>query len=647
MAWIKRSQHWIISLLFLIALLMISLKFGRFKKGQWEADIRNQIQELLVSKKSSLEKALYSRIYYTRGVAAFVSLKPDISNDEFETLAKEFIKDDSIISTMSLSRDGIINAIYPLEGHEAAIGLNLLTHPERKEIVERTIFTHETFLAGPVELVEGGIAFISYTPIFNATSQPSGRFWGLTDIVIKRDELFQEANISLIYRNLEFALRGEDGKGVNGEVFWGDANIFNREPVTVSIDLPNGEWILAAVPEAGWAFYDDQDIVLNTVLIVSSIIISILLLIILKSVDRIRKNARELRAIFHSMDSLIFELNEEGEYLKIAPTNLDLLVRAPNEMIGHKINDIFAPDLAKLFMDAIHKCLKTKEVVVIDYPLEIKGKEVWFVARISYKTEKTVIYNAIDVTKIKVAENNLKKSEEHLARLNDVKDRFFSIVAHDLRNPIGSFSSITDLLLDKSIETTPEENERLIKSLNTTADGLSDLLENLLSWAMAQQGKLEIVASSQSINHLCERVKLGQLTHAMVKKIKIINKADADHYAIYDESATSLILRNLISNAIKFSNPNSEIILSSELSIIDGTEFLLVHVTDSGTGMPDEIVKNIFSSDNEYKKHGTKNEKGSGLGLVLCREFAEMQGGKIWATSELGKGSTFTIALPV
>lgn len=643
----QRYQHWIISILFLALLLFGSLKYVNYKKGQWETDIRNQTLDILVAKKSSLEKALYSRIYYTRGVAAFVSLQPDISNSEFEHLAHEFIKNDTVIATMSLSRNCVINAVYPLEGHEEALGLDLLAHPQRREIVEKTIETHKTFLAGPVELVEGGIAFISYTPIFDATKNSAGVFWGLTDIVIMQDALFYEANIAPIYKNLDFALRGVDGKGEDGDVFWGKEEVFSRNPVTVNIDLPYGNWVLAAVPEVGWSFYNDQDVVLNTVLIMGSIIIAILLFIILKAMTRIRHDAREFKAIFKSLDTLIFELDPDGKYLKIAPTNLDLLVLPPEKVIGKKISEIFNKEQTKLFMEAIHRCLQTREVVVIDYPLEVNGKQMWFVARISYKSTKSVIYNAYDVTSIKEAENELKSSEERLIKLNAVKDRFFSIVAHDLRNPVSSFSSITELLLDDSIEKTPEEITRLVKSLNETADGLVDLLENLLSWAMAQQGQIEIIPESQSVKQVCKDVIATQTAHASMKKIKIKNRIDTDHYAVFDKSATRMILRNLISNALKFSNPNSEIIVSSELSLLDDKEFLLIHIKDSGTGIPADKIEQIFDNENEYNMHGTKNEKGSGLGLVLCREFTEMQGGKIWATSETSKGSTFTFSLPV
>ncbi|MFA9391077.1 MAG: ATP-binding protein [Prolixibacteraceae bacterium] len=647
MPYIKRYQHWLISLLFLMVLLWGSVRFSNFKKDQWEKDVRNQTLETLIAKKSSLEKALYSRIYYTRGVAAFVSLKPLITNEEFGHLAKEFIQNDSVISTMSLSRNCVINAIYPLEGHEAALGLDLLEHPERKEIVDQTIQSHKTFVAGPVELVEGGMAFISYTPIFDSRKDQSGSFWGLTDIVIKRDALFREAHIQATEKNLMFALRGYDGKGANGAVFWGDAAVFERQPVSITIELPYGNWVLAAVPQVGWTFYYDQDVVLSTILMISSIIISILLLILLKTTARIKSNAREFKAIFNSLDTLIIEFDSEGKYVKVAPTNLDLLVCPPEEILGKTLADIFEPEMAKLFLNAIRECLKTKKVVIIDYPMVIKGEPKWFVARISYKSEKTVIYNAYDVTNIKKAENELKESEEHLAKLNAIKDRFFSIIAHDLRNPVASFQSITELILEPSIPQTPQELKVLIKSLNTTSIGLGELLENLFSWALAQQSSIEIKPISQCLHEVCDRAIVSHQSHALLKKIQLQNMIDIDHYATFDLNATNIIFRNLISNAIKFSNPDSVITISSELTKVNNKEFLLIHVSDKGIGISAEKMAQLFNVEVNTTSNGTNKEKGSGLGLILCQEYAKMQGGQLQVKSELGKGSVFTFSLPV
>ncbi|MFK5854522.1 MAG: CHASE domain-containing protein [Bacteroidota bacterium] len=156
---VKKSLPLVIALLSFSILLTGSFIFTNYKQDILEKDMKARLSEILMTKKSKLEKALYSRIHYTKSVAAYVSVVPDISNSEFYNLAQQLIDNDSVISTMALSKNCILNAIYPLVGHEAAIGLNLLSHPERREIVEKTIETHSTFIAGPVELIEGGIAF--------------------------------------------------------------------------------------------------------------------------------------------------------------------------------------------------------------------------------------------------------------------------------------------------------------------------------------------------------------------------------------------------------------------------------------------------------------------------------------------------------
>lgn len=645
MEYFRKNSSWIFSVFFFFLLIFVSLKYATYKRGQWEKDIRNQTLEVLIGKKSRLEKSLYSRIYYTRGVAAFVSLKPEISNDEFRRLAIEFIQNDSVISTMSLSKNCIIGAIYPIEGHEEAIGLDLLAHKERFEIVKKTIDTRLTFVAGPVELVEGGEAFISYTPIFNTTVQPEGEFWGLTDIVIYKDELLKEAGLELNENNLVFALKGKDGTGDKGEVFWGDQNVFNNSPVSIQIELPYGNWILSAMPVNGWSAYYDQDKVLRSILFISSLIISVLLFLILLGINRIRYREREFKAIFSSMDTLIIEFNKEGEYFKIAPTNLELLAFPADEILGKRIDEIFEPNLAKLFMDAIKKCINTKEVIVIDYPLDIKGKAKWFSARVSYKSGMSVIFNIYDITNVKQAEKELRESESRYKKLNSVKNRFFSIIAHDLRNPIASFKNLTELILDKSNNQTNEEKEILIKSIYDTSSGLSDLLENLLSWSRSQQNSINPNALLQPVKGVCESVIESQKTHALLKSIEIRNEIDGSIKAYFDVELTNIIFRNLISNAIKYSQKNSFIRIYIEKEIVNNQ--LLIHVEDKGIGMSPFKISKLFDLDNDYISHGTNNELGSGLGLILCKDFVELQGGQLRIQSTVGQGSIFTFSLPL
>jgi len=642
----QHIQPAIFAIVSFLVLIIATISYTNYKQGLWEKDIRANLLDVLIGKKSKLEKALYSRIYYTRGVAAFVALKPDITTEEFNELAREYIKNDSVIGTMALSRNCIINAIYPLKGHEAAIGLDLLKHPERKEIVEKTIETHQTFVAGPVELVEGGTAFISYTPIFDKASKNEHQFWGVTDIVIKEQSLFDEARFKTPENGFNFALRGYNGSGKDGAIFWGNKSTFDKNPVTINIDLPIGTWVLAGVPAGGWNQYPNQDKAILFILIVSSLIISILIWLFTNVLLKIRQNEKELKAIFGSMDSLIVEYNAKGEYVKIAPTNDAILFRSRNDLIGKSLYEIFDREKAGFFMKSIQQCIETQKLVVIEYPMNINGNECWFSARISYKSEDSVIFNAFDITEKKKSEEIIYQSGIRLKELNEMKDKFFSIIAHDLRNPVGSMKVLTDLILENYDEMTEKQRLELLASMQSSSKNLHLLLEDLLKWSRAHSGKILVNKQMLGLNELCESLCNQLNFEAQLKNIHLINETDPDGWILADSDLTSTIIRNLVSNAIKFTKRGGEIRICSEKIMVGQNSFLKISVVDNGIGIKTEKLDTIFRIDRTISTPGTEDEKGSGLGLLLCKELVEKQGGQIFVSSVFGEGSIFSFILP-
>lgn len=227
----------------------------RVERERFSEQSRSGVLQQLSVMRSRVEGALNSRLYLTRSLAAYVAANPGIEKKEFARLAAEMIQRDPVIHTISLSEDAVISHICPLNGLEGVLGLDLMAHPERREIVGKTIRTRQSFVAGPVELVEGGIAFISYTPIFAAVAhgkRERGDFWGLTDMTIMMERLFKEAGLYFDSPALAVALRGRDGLGGTGEVFWGEEEVFAANPLLLPISLPNGEWQIAALPRGGW-----------------------------------------------------------------------------------------------------------------------------------------------------------------------------------------------------------------------------------------------------------------------------------------------------------------------------------------------------------------------------------------------------------
>lgn len=618
------------------------VSYSNYKKDRFHKDEKSRLFEIMMTKKTQLEKALYSRIHYTRSVAAYVSLKPDISILEYNNLAQQLINNDSVISTMSISKNCIITDIYPREGHEAAIGLNLLAHPKRKEIVERTIRTHKTFVAGPVELVEGGIAFISYTPIFDKTVKHKDLFWGVTDIVIYQNKLLEQATLKENESGFLFALRGYDGTGNKGVVWWGNEKVFKRNPIVVPIDLPTGNWALAAVPEDGWSSYIKQDKLLLFLLLTSSLLISLLIGLFSRAIVKIKRNEEELNAIFRSMTSLIIEFDQDGRYIKIPTINDGYLFAPKNEILNKTVYEVFPEKEANMFHQAILECLNTKQLVVIEYPLQVKENDYWFSARISWKSENRVIFHAIDITDQKKAMEEVVKSEQKLSELNATKDKFFSIIAHDLKNPFNAIHGFSNLLVEQIQAKDYEGVEEYAGIIQNASEQAISLLYNLMEWSRSQTGRLKFNPEMIEIDPLVNDVTVLLKESAQNKSIMICSEKLQNEMVYADKAMLNTVLRNLISNAIKFTFPGGKIIISAKRT----AEEMVISVSDNGVGMNTDFINKLFHIEENVSTSGTQQEEGTGLGLILCKEFVDNHNGRIWVESEEGKGSTFYFTLP-
>lgn len=235
-------------------------------------------------------------------------------------------------------------------------------------------------------------------------------------------------------------------------------------------------------------------------------------------------------------------------------------------------------------------------------------------------------------------EETEKRSQE-LEQLNQVKDKFFSIISHDLRSPINALAGILDLMDKGAIR--PEEMPQAISELRKRFVHTRNLLNNLLDWTLLQMDKLNLQAGTINLHEITnENIELMNSVHE--KNILIKNEVPPNALAYADRNTINLVIRNLLTNAIKFTNEGGEIVISATESANQWT----VSVRDNGVGISEEIRSKLFDKINPYSTRGTANEKGTGLGLILCKEFVEKNNGRIWVESEEGKGSTFSFTVP-
>lgn len=236
-------------------------------------------------------------------------------------------------------------------------------------------------------------------------------------------------------------------------------------------------------------------------------------------------------------------------------------------------------------------------------------------------------------------QEEMEKRSQELEQLNKVKDKFFSIISHDLRSPVNALAGLLDLLDRGAIK--PDELPMALRELRTRFNHTRTLLNNLLDWTLLQMDKLNLQATKISLHGLVEE-NIALLSSLHQKNIDLINNVSPLAYALADSNTINLVIRNLLTNALKFTNDGGEIVISAE----EKNNEWIVSVRDNGVGMTPEVRKMLFDKINPYSTRGTANEKGTGLGLILCKEFVEKNNGHIWVESEEGKGSTFWFSLP-
>ena len=233
-------------------------------------------------------------------------------------------------------------------------------------------------------------------------------------------------------------------------------------------------------------------------------------------------------------------------------------------------------------------------------------------------------------------------TEEELRLLNATKDKFFSIIAHDLKNPFNSLLGFSDLLKNDYDSYSEEEIKRFIGIIHESSKHGFDLLENLLQWSRSQTGRIAFLPEVVSLKDIIKGCVDLLKTTADKKGIKIYTDMNDDLEVFGDIEMLSTVFRNLISNAIKFTPQGGRIKIKARQS----NKTVAVSVIDTGVGIPEEKIPDLFRIDKQVSTFGTGNEKGTGLGLILCKEFIDKHRGKIKVSSERKNGSEFKVLLP-
>ncbi len=367
------------------------------------------------------------------------------------------------------------------------------------------------------------------------------------------------------------------------------------------------------------------------------------------------KNLQILSAVLYKEGhTIVFASNGK---IVFASNGKQAIEIAQNQSPDLILLDINLPDI-----DGFDVCRKlknnplTKDIPIIFITGRIETEDIVLGFRVGAVDYITKPFNIVELLSRVNTHLNLKRSRDEVIRYSKElektqaelkqalaqRDKFFSIIAHDLRGPFTGFIGLSELLVDAYDSLERDDIQQIANSMNSAAKKLFEFLENLLEWSRSQIGGLQYNPTIIDVNDLFDRVSSLFKNNANNKNIEFVKEVQDKMFIWADNYQTNTIIRNLVSNAIKFSFPNSKIILGAR----DLGDFVEIYVKDFGTGLSDEAKDKVFRIEAKYTTPGTQNEPGTGLGLVLCKELAEKQNGALYFETELNKGTTFFVNLP-
>ncbi|MFZ4562473.1 MAG: PAS domain S-box protein [Bacteroidales bacterium] len=362
--------------------------------------------------------------------------------------------------------------------------------------------------------------------------------------------------------------------------------------------------------------------------------------------EALRESEAVHRNLIERMMDGVYKSTHDGKFVDVNSAMVKLLGYDSKE-------ELLAIDIKKdLYFEpgdreSLQLLEKWEEMAV--YPVKKKdGSEIWVEDHGWYITGENgeiLFHEGItrDITERKRAEEEIQLKNEQLHQANAEKDKFFSIIAHDLRGPFQPLLGFTRMLAEDLPKLRQDEIQKMALSMRSAANKLFDLLENLLEWSRMQRGLINFEPGSFFLlPKISESLVLVQ--HAIAEKgIEIRYDVSEDLRVFADGNMFESIIRNLVSNALKFTAPRGNISIIARSA---GDHWVEIKVNDTGIGMNKEIVENLFRLDTNTNRKGTEGEPSTGLGLIICKDLIKKHGGKLWVESEEGKGSTFYFTLP-
>ncbi|MBO9402835.1 response regulator [Shimia sp. R9_3] len=608
--------------------------------------------------RAQIEGEVSARIQLVRGIVAAFSDDLDMSQERYSALMSRITGGTMEFINIAAAPDLIINRVYPLESNRPALGLNYHENEARWRVAYQVRDTGKMAIAGPLNLVQGGVGLIARLPVWDERDGER-HFWGLMAAVIDAEHLYESAGLRDPELTLDIALIGKDGKGADGELFFGNPDVLNDAPILMDIQLPNGTWQIATRPKNGWIKYAEDMVgvrlfFLGALLLVLTPTIAAARLSEQRRamIVKLQKRDEELERLSlvakHASDSVLLS-DPTGKIIWVNDGFTRMTGYAFDDAIGRHAGQLLnAKETDPYTIETIKRHQKRGERFHTEILNRTKsGKLIWVDTNIFPVLDedgKVVMSIGIEreITETKRYEAELAEAKRAAETADRAKSEFLANMSHEIRTPMNAIIGMSELLSESPLSSEDKQN---VTTIRESGHALLKIINDILDLSRLESGKLDVCEVDFDL-HRCIDSVADLLRHKAEQKglfLTVEYKEGVPQKLRADDGRLRQILMNLIGNAVKFTSEGGVRVVVSRQP---GAEFgISIDVIDTGIGISPEQARHVFDRFSQADAAITRSFGGTGLGLTISTMLARRMGGDISLCEKYNQGACFSATI--